>query len=119
MTIRRRLILSFGAILALFALNLVVYSWGNQRRTATVESLRRAVQRQLLIASVQQKFGALRKQVELFEQVTPDLTKSGVDEETIRQFELQLRDAERVLQQLQDLAEPAELRALQDFSQSF
>jgi len=42
MTIRRRLILSFLTILSLFGLNLVIYFWGNHRRQAAVEDLRRA-----------------------------------------------------------------------------
>ena len=54
MTIRRRLTLSFLAILALFGLNLVIYRWGNYRRQASVEDLRSAVRRQLLIAGVRQ-----------------------------------------------------------------
>jgi len=53
-TIRRRLTLSFLTILALFGLNLVIYRWGNYRRQSSVEDLRSAVRRQLLIAGVRQ-----------------------------------------------------------------
>jgi signal transduction histidine kinase/CheY-like chemotaxis protein len=67
MTIRKRLALSFFSILALFGLNLVFYSWSNSRRTETVEAVRRAVSRQLALASLGQGVKDLRTQVGLLD----------------------------------------------------
>ena len=63
MTIRLRLILSFLVVIALFALNFVVYFWASQQRSAADENLRRANSRQVLIASVKQSLNDIRKQV--------------------------------------------------------
>src|SRR4051812_37833969 len=60
MTIRRRLILSFTVILALFAVNLVVYFWSSHKRADSVDQLQRAVTRQLKIQTVQQKINEVK-----------------------------------------------------------
>ena len=52
MTIRRRLILGFLAILALFAINLIVSFRGDARRAATVEEARQALVSQLALSEV-------------------------------------------------------------------
>jgi signal transduction histidine kinase/DNA-binding response OmpR family regulator len=61
--IRQRLALSFAFILALFALNQGIYFWGSQKRTQTVEALRRAVARQLLVSDIQKKINDAKKEV--------------------------------------------------------
>jgi signal transduction histidine kinase len=106
MTIRRRLSLSFLVILLLFALNLVIYSWGNTRRQLTAEALRRAVARQGLISELSQNLNDLEKQVKLRGQVATENTQAGVAPEDIAQFKQQLQNVEDEIQKLSDLAEP-------------
>jgi signal transduction histidine kinase len=106
MTIRRRLSLSFLVILLLFALNLVIYSWGNTRRQLTAEALRRAVARQGLISELSQNLNDLEKQVKLRGQVATENTQAGVAPEDIAQFKQQLLGVEDEIQKLSDLAEP-------------
>ncbi len=65
MSIGRRLGLSFTVILALFAVNLIVYFWGNGRRNESVEDLRQAITRQILAGSIKQAFTDLQQQVTL------------------------------------------------------
>ena len=60
MTIRRRLTLSFFAILCLLGLNLVIYFWSDIKRKSTFEEMRSAISRQILISSVQQDLSAFR-----------------------------------------------------------
>ncbi|MCP3957680.1 MAG: response regulator [bacterium] len=52
MSIRRRLFLSFFVILALFALNIVFYRQGNDRRGASFDAVSRAVLRQELVGDI-------------------------------------------------------------------
>ncbi len=52
MSIRRRLFLSFFVILALFAVNIVIYRQGNAQRAASFDAVKRAVDRQELVGDV-------------------------------------------------------------------
>src|SRR5690242_17970690 len=108
MTIRRRLALSFFVILLLFAVNLVIYFWGNQRRETTVEVLRRAVSRQALISGLNQNLNDIQKQLTLLNQVTGDnggATASAASPAEIAQFNSQLEKVERQVADLRGLAE--------------
>src|SRR5260370_8535029 len=91
MTIRRRLIFSFVTILVLFGLNLVIYFWGNHRRQATVEDLRRAVRRQLLISSVHEGLDKIQKQISLLSQGVSDTGPTTAPPGGVAQFQGPLR----------------------------
>ena len=52
MSIRRRLFLSFLVILALFAVNIVIYRQGNAQRAASFDAVERAVERQALVGDI-------------------------------------------------------------------
>src|SRR5205823_5273424 len=104
--IRRRLSLSFLVILLLFALNLVIYFWGNQRRQLSVEALRRAVSRQALISSLNQNLNDIEKQVTLLSQVATETAPTGAAPEDVAQFKRQLQNVESEIRELSDLAEP-------------
>ncbi len=52
MSIRRRLFLSFFVILALFAVNIVIYRQGNAQRAASFDAVKRAVDRQVLVGDI-------------------------------------------------------------------
>src|ERR1022692_4748476 len=90
MTIRRRLTLSFLAILVLFALNLVVYFWGNRKRESSVEDLRRAISRQALISTVRQNLSDVQKQVTLLSQIVTDAAGGSAGPGDATQFTGQL-----------------------------
>jgi len=105
MTIRRRLSLSFLLILLLFALNLIIYFWGNQRRQATVEALRQAVSRQALISGLNQNLKNIQKQVTLLSQLATETTAAAADPADVAQFNSQLQNVERQIKELQHLSE--------------
>jgi signal transduction histidine kinase/DNA-binding response OmpR family regulator/HPt (histidine-containing phosphotransfer) domain-containing protein len=119
MSIRRRLVLSYLAILALFGLNLLIYFWGSQKRSAAVEDLRRAISRQILIAAVQQKIRDTKKQVTLLNQVTPETVESGARPEEIAQFSSQVTAIGEQIEQLRSLSDPPARRSLEAFAASF
>ncbi len=91
MTIRRRLTLSFFAILCLLGLNLVIYFWSDIKRKSTFEEMRSAISRQILISSVQQDLSDFQKQVTLLSQITADAgAGGGASAEDVAQFDARL-----------------------------
>lgn len=105
MTIQQRLVLSFLSILLLFAFNLVIYFWSNAKRGAAVEDLRRAISRQILVASIKQNLNDIQKEIALLSQLSGETSLGGVTPEEIAQFKQRLAaNADKVnrLQQLSD-----------------
>src|SRR5512140_645751 len=103
MTIRRRLVLSFLAILVLFGLNLVIYLAGNQKRQTTVEALRIAISRQILISSLRNDLGDIQKQVSLLSEIIGDTAGGGVGAAEQAQFNAQLASIRRQMGELHDM----------------
>src|SRR6266851_2686875 len=87
MSIRRRLSFSFLIVLILLALNLVIYFWSDGRRRTSFEELRRAVDRQVKISSVQQKLNDYQKQVGLLSVVTADSLAGGASATEVAEFD--------------------------------
>src|SRR6476620_11453078 len=90
MTIRRRLTLSYFAILTLLGCNMAIYFWSDQKRKSTFEELRRAVAHQVLISSINQRLNDYQKQVTLLSQIMADSTSGGASPEEITQFNTRL-----------------------------
>ncbi len=95
MTIRRRFILSFLGIMTLFAFNAGVYVWSDGRRSAAVEDLRRAIQRQVLLSSVQLTINDTQKQIGVLSQVASEAGAVGVSPAEKAQLAEQLGTAEK------------------------
>jgi two-component system, NtrC family, sensor kinase len=119
MSIRRRLTLSYIAILALLAVNLGVYFWGDRKRQATVEELRRAISRQILISSVQQKLSEYEKQVTLLSQGTADANSGGASPGEIAAFNHRLEGVGAQLRQMSALSDADGRGMVDNFSASF
>src|SRR6266699_1103880 len=119
MTIRRRLIFSFVTILVLFGLNLVIYFWGNHRRQATVEDLRRAVRRQLLISSVHEGLDKIQKQISLLSQGVSDTGSTTAPPGEVAQFQGQLVVIAGQTGELRELTDTAERAAVDGFAKSY
>jgi signal transduction histidine kinase/DNA-binding response OmpR family regulator len=90
MTIRRRLSISFFAILAALGCNLVVYFWSNVQRRSKFDELRRAIGVSALMSSIDQDLNDYQKQVTLLSQITAD-SGAGVSPEEIAQFDAGLK----------------------------
>jgi two-component system NtrC family sensor kinase len=119
MSIRRRLTLSYIAILALLAVNLIVYFWGDRKRQSTVEELRRAISRQILISSVQQKLSEYEKQVTLLSQMTADANSGGASPEEIAAFNGRLDGIGQQLRQMSALSDAGGREMVDTFSAAF
>ncbi len=119
MTIRRRLVLSFLLVLALTGLNLVVFFWSSSKREGTVEELRRASARQLLISSIREDLNDVQKQVTLLSQVLPEAARSGAGPEDISRFGSRLDGIAGSIQKLRALSKPAEWSRVDAFGKVF
>jgi serine phosphatase RsbU (regulator of sigma subunit) len=68
-SVRRRLVVSFLIILALFAVNQAIHFWGDQTRDRAIAALDAALRRRVLIASIHQQLADLQKEVSLLSEV--------------------------------------------------
>ena len=118
MTIRRRFSLSFLGILTLFAFNVAVYSWSSQKRAAAVDDLRRAIQRQVLLSSVQLTLNDTQKHVSVLSQVATEAAASGASPADKAQFGKQLADAQASITDFRQLLNDHS-PAVDDFASAF
>ncbi len=119
MKIRRRLGLSFLVILLLYGLNLGVYYWGNQKRGTSVETLRKALSRQLLFSSIQQNLTNLQKQVTLLSQVVAEVASEGLGPDQIQQFRTQTETISKEINTLHNLSDPAFSAEIEAFEKMY
>ena len=106
MTIRRRLLLSFLAILVFYGLNLVIYFLNGQKRRSSFEDVRRAVSRQTLISSLIRRVRDYQKQVSLSSEIIPVTAVYGVASEEKERFYNELVTIRSELKELRRLSTP-------------
>lgn len=107
MTIRKRLTLSYLGVMGLLGLNLGLYLWGDMKRQSAFEELRRALSRQALIDSIQQKLSDDQKQVTLLSQFLSDAGPSPASQDQKAVFNSTLEDIARQVEQMRLLSDPA------------
>lgn len=116
MTIRRRLALSFVAILVLMAVNEVIYFWSSGLRTNTLEALDRALTRQVIIGAVRQDLDNLHKEVTLLSQLEEG---TGTDHETRLVFDAKLTKVGEGVKRLQALSDPLDEDRISDLDRTY
>ena len=117
MTIRRRVTLSFLLVLVLTGLNLVIFFWSSTRRRETVEELRRASARQLVLASIREDLNDVQKQVTLLSQILPEVESGGHTESAdVARFSARLDGIGREIQELRTLTSPGEQARVDTFA---
>ncbi len=114
MTIRRRLTLSIFVVLVLCGLNLVVFFWSSQRRQITVEDLRQASSRQLLISSIRGDLNDIQNLVNQLSQ----LTEPGQSGDT-QAFEARLNHIQGNIDRLLSLSQPQSRQAIESLAKVF
>jgi len=119
MTIRRRVTLSFLLVLVLTGLNLVVFFWSSFRRQETVEGLRRASARQLVIASIREDLNDVQKQVTLLSQILPEAEPGTTNADGLTRFSARLDDIGRAIEELRGLAAPDERARVEAFGSAY
>jgi len=119
MTIRRRLTVSHFAILSLLACNLVIYYWSDLKRQSTFEELRRAIVRQSLLSSIQQKLNDYERQVTLLSQIMADSRRDGASPDEIAQFNSRLDQIGDQIAQMTVIAEAGSQERITAFATAF
>ena len=119
MTIRRRLTLSYLAILTLLGVNMVIYFWSDLKRKSTFEELRRAVARQILISSIHQQLNDYQKQVTLLSQIMADSVSGGASPEEIAQFNTRLNAIGGQIQEMSAQSDPDGRARVDAFNKAF
>lgn len=119
MTIRRRIWLSFVAILLLFGIAVAVFLWSAGLRARSMDVLARALNRQALIASIRQDLDNLHKEVTLLANMEIGIGEAS-DAPEARQLSNQKIDsvAEKI-SRLATLVEPADRRQIADLLISY
>ncbi len=103
----------------LFGLNLVIYFWSSHKRSVTVEELRRAISRQILVASIKQKLNDIQKQVALLSQVTIEAAISGAGPDEVTQFKGQIEAVEKQIQELHELSDSEARIKVESFEKAY
>jgi signal transduction histidine kinase/CheY-like chemotaxis protein len=119
MTIRRQLILSYLAILTMLGCNLFIYFWSDQKRQSTFEELRRAITRQSLISSIQQKLNDCQKQVTLLSEIVITANSGGAALEEITQFNDRLAAIDNQIRQIGALSDARSRESVDAFGKAF
>ncbi|MEI6669855.1 MAG: ATP-binding protein [Acidobacteriota bacterium] len=119
MTIRRRVTLSFLLVLVLTGLNLVIFFWSSVKRRETVEDLRRASARQLVLASIREDLNDVQKQVNLLSQILSEAEPGRTDTAGLARFSARLDGIGRSIQGLRELATSDERRHVEAFGGAF
>ncbi len=105
MTIRTRLTLAFLAILLLFSASVIVYFFGDARRESSVESLRQAIDRQVLLASIVQELHDTQRQVTLLGQIATEASPVAPDD--IARFEARIDGIRAQINRLRSMSNMA------------
>jgi signal transduction histidine kinase/ActR/RegA family two-component response regulator len=90
MSIRRRLVVAFLTILQLFAANLTIYFWGNQKRQSAFDAVRRGVERQSVVVSINQHLNDIQKQMTLLSAMVTDADAVSTRPSETAEFKAQL-----------------------------
>jgi len=106
MTIRRRLNLSFAALVLLFAASLSVYLWNAHLRSATMERLNRSLNRQVTLGSIQQNIDNLHKEVALLSNLATENEQTAANSSARRLFDEKLNEVAEEIRQFKRLRVP-------------
>jgi len=115
-TIRRRLSLAFVAVLVLMGVNQVIFMWSSRLRTETVQTLDRALTRQVIISTVQKDVDNLHKEVTLLSQVEGG---AGADAEARALFNEKVDRVAAQIKELRELADPLDAERIYEIDQTY
>ncbi len=104
-------------VLVLFGLNLVVFFWSSEKREETVDELRRAGARQILISSIREDLNNMHEWVREMRQL-PESGSSPAPEDVAR-FKARLDGIGGNIGKLRELSEPKTSPRLDSFESAF
>ncbi len=119
MSIRRRIIYSFAGIILLFGVAVNVFFWTAKLRSRTMESLDRALKRQVLIGSIRQDVDNLHKQVSILGETDFGNGQAVNSPESQKLFRQNVDEVVDLLQQLEALTDPSEKDQIHEIQQTY
>jgi signal transduction histidine kinase len=117
MTIRTRLTLAFLAILFLFSASVFVYFFGDAQREQSVEVLRDAIDRQVLLASIVQELQDTQRQVTLLGQIATEASPAAPDD--VARFEARIDGIKAQVERLRTMGNATSSRQLDELGAVF
>jgi signal transduction histidine kinase/CheY-like chemotaxis protein len=118
MTIRRRLTVSYLAILLLLGANLVLYFWSDHQRQGMFKEVRDAIDRQNLINAIESELRDTQRQVTLLGQTGDAGAGGGASPEEIQQFNTRLDALNAAVQQFKTQVTGLGFATVNDFDVS-
>ena len=119
MRIRRRLTVSYFAILILLGCNLAIYFWSESKRGSSFEELRHAISRQILISSIHQELNDDQAQVTLLSRINADAGRGGASTEEIAHFNGRLDALSDQIQRMISLSDAGSRNKVETFKNTF
>ena len=119
MTIRRRLNLSFAALILLFAASLSVYLWNAHLRSATMERLDRSRTRQVTLGRIQQNIDNLHKEVALLSNLATENEQTAANSSARQLFDEKLDEVAQEIRQFRQLKVPEDGDTIDDLESSY
>jgi serine phosphatase RsbU (regulator of sigma subunit) len=119
MSIRRRILLSFGGIILFFGIAVAVFLWTANLRTQTMGTLDRALKRQVLIGSIRQDVDNLHKQVALLGEMEFGNGEAATSPEMQRSFHQHVEEVSGLLAQLQKLTDASEQPQINEIQKTY
>ncbi len=119
MSIRTKLVLSFTAIMVLFAGNVVVYLVSDSQRRETLDGVLDAIARQKLITSVSRGINGKVQEMALLNTVMGDTGQSQASGEQIEEFEAELEGIGRDIRALLERSTPEDLERTETLVEVF
>jgi diguanylate cyclase (GGDEF)-like protein/PAS domain S-box-containing protein len=107
MTMQQRLFGASLAILIFFSLNLGIHVWGDRSRTRSLAELRHAIERQLLIASIEKRLSETRREIALLTGVLAGQKPEPVSPEARAAFTSRLQQIGAAAAHLRTIPESA------------
>ncbi|HWR16620.1 MAG TPA: SpoIIE family protein phosphatase [Terriglobales bacterium] len=119
MNLRKRIVFSFGGIIVLFGMAVAVYLWTAVLRNQTMESLDRALKRQVLISAVRQDVDNLHKQVAILGEMDFGSGMSATSPEVRRSFAQHTQEVADRLKELETLTDESEQAQIHDIQNTY
>ena len=120
MILRRHILLSFLAILVLFALNFAINFWSAQNKEAAIELLRQATSSQALTTTIRQGTGDIQNQVARLGQIRFDAASATpITSSEINKIKLRSDAIAAQIAELHDLADAETRTTVEALQQSY
>lgn len=119
MTIRRRLNLSFVALMLFFGASLSVYLWSAHLRSATMDRLDHSLNRQVILGRIQQDLDNLQKEVALLSELATENEQSPPNPAARHLFDDKLNELAGEIQALKGLRAPADAQAVDELQSTY